>query len=429
MHAESNMLVANQYLGSNGVSTGSFSVRDGQWVEFSPSGRATGLQPGAYFVAQRPTEIHCHGIGRFDFTDIPNLDLDEIESNLRAEGVNCVLTLYLLKSSFDALIRLLEDYEFGRRRGTYTHIAGVAIEGPVLASHGGTPSETVWMPSARQWLRLAGAGALGLRYMVVSPDALWSQSEPQSSLDRAPPDIQWICDALLDGGVLPAPGHFTKQDPQRSAIALRSMLERVAARGLTNLSDHLFNDMPRLFKHAWRTPEERIHRLSDLHEMKLDEWSIEELARQVGPVPATLMQAAAEGIVKPCLNFDGEHVDIAISQRTVDLLGADNLIAMTDRIDSRVLAGRHLSTPEKSTLLYEHHGLVAAGTQPFAVQRARMLSVGIADIDIWRMFAFNSSEVLNFDRTRPARLSPPPVYVSSSGAVTSISSARQVEMA
>ncbi|MBI1775033.1 MAG: hypothetical protein HYR63_06775 [Proteobacteria bacterium] len=429
MNVQPALFSSNQYLGHNGVTIGSFSICDGRWVDFAPSGRAKSLQPGPYFVAQRPTEIHCHGVGRFDFTDIPSLDLDEIEANLRSEGVNCVLTLYLLKDNFEALIRLLEDYEFGRKRGTYTHIAGVAVEGPILASHGGTPSETVWMPSVRQWLRLSAAGAQGLRYIVLSPDAVWSQNEPQSSLDRSPPDVQWICDALLDGGVPPAPGHFTKDDPGRSAIALRSLLERVAARGLTNLSDHLFNDMPRLFKHAWRTPTERARRLADLQEMNLDEWSLDQLERQVGPVPATLMRAAAEGIVKPCLNFDGEHVDLAISHRTVQLLGADNLIAMTDRIDSRVLAGRHLTTPEKSTLLYEHHGLVAAGTQRFPIQRANMLSVGINDADIWRMFAFNPADVLDFDRMRPGRLAPPPVYVDANGEIVSVREPRVLEVA
>ncbi|MDP9151247.1 MAG: hypothetical protein M3O36_15075 [Myxococcota bacterium] len=374
-----------------GVFAGHFEVAGSTWLIDSRNRRLPTLQAGQdYFLSRRPLDVHCHGVGPYDFTDIANLRLQHIEQVLRDEALDCVLTLYLPRYAFDDFLALLDEFAAGRRAGLYSHIRGFAIEGPILASRGGTPERGVWVPTTTQWERLAAGGRKGLLYCVISPDATWETDGAGS--DR-PPDVAWIVRTLLDGGVLPAPGHFRKDDPATSARRLQELFDIVGERGRVTITDHLFNDMPLRFKHAWRTPHERKRRGEDLRALNISGWSFANLESDVGPVPAVMMRAARDGVVKVCLNFDGEHVDHAISSRAVELLGPGAVIGMTDRIDSRRLAGRNLATREASTLLYEHHGVVAAGSQSIDTQRTAMVRLGMRDDEIWRMFVFNGAEV------------------------------------
>jgi hypothetical protein len=195
--------------------------------------------------------------------------------------------------------------------------------------------------------------------------------------------VTWIAETLLEGGVLPAPGHFVKNDPEQSAIMLQSILNVVKTwgHGFT-MTDHLFNDMPRNFKHAWRTPAEKENRENDLIKLNLDSWSLDNLEEKVGVVPAIMIKNARKGIVKLCMNFDGEHVDLAIIKKAVELAGAENVMMMTDSIESRRLAGRDLTMRDNSTLLYQDKGIVAAGSQSTLAQIQNMISIGLTNKEI-----------------------------------------------
>jgi hypothetical protein len=213
------------------------------------------------------------------------------------------------------------------------------------------------------------------------------------------PSVEWICELLLDHGIRPALGHFWKENPEASAGYVNKLLdiaERVgtlpAAQSV--ITDHLFNDMPRKFKHCWRTPAERAHREADLEDLDLPSLTMENLADRLGIVPATIMQAAKDRRLTICLNFDGEHVDLAISRTVVKLLGADCIIAMTDRIDSKMLGGQRLLMPERSTLLYQSQEIVAAGSQALNRQIENMRAIGLSEEDIWQMTCFVPSRVL-----------------------------------
>ena len=92
--------------------------------------------------------------------------------------------------------------------------------------------------------------------------------------------------------------------------------------------------MPNNFKHTWRTPQERVHRLEGLKDARLDKWNIDNINTLVGEVPGTLMRAAKEGLLTICMNFDSEHVDLEVARRVVELVGSEGIIAMTDRIDT-----------------------------------------------------------------------------------------------
>lgn len=385
-----------------------------RWRCFERRDALPALTGGTYGVPLWPIDFHCHGVGRFDFTEVPELALDEIEQDLSEEGVHCVLTLYLPEVNFQHFLDLMHTFDAGRRRGAYRNILGLALEGPLLASHGGTPRVGVWSPSRDQWCQLAACGELGLQYIVLSPDVSLGTSATELPLpDRPPSNVEWVVDLLLDVGIRPALGHFSRLDPAASAVAARRVLARGARRARAIpacVSDHLFNDMPLLFTHAWRTPEVRARREAELREMRIDEWSMDNLEQRLGPVPAALIRGACEGALVLCMNFDGEHVDLAICKRVLDLLGMGHLIAMTDRIQSVRLAGRRLRQLHGGTLLYQAEGIVAAGAQSLDRQMANMRSIGIDEAQIWELVGFRPASVLGIkpevdEQGRPMRMS------------------------
>jgi N-acetylglucosamine-6-phosphate deacetylase len=387
----------------NSICEGNFVYNNQNWEIFEEINLLQCDQPlrkQEYIVPFRPLDIHCHGVSSFDFTEIKTLNLDDIERSLQKTNTNCVLTLYLPKPYFNDFIVLMNAFAEGKKQGKYDHIIGMALEGPLLSSHGGTPAQSVWYPSREEWEILANCGKKGLLYVILSPDIYLKNILKME-------DMLWIVSTLLEGGVYPAPGHFLKVNPEESARGVTKMLELIEKKGnKPTISDHLFNDMPRNFKHSWRTPDERYYRSEHLKEINLLSWNKNNLEEKAGPVPAALMRGALDGLIKLCLNFDGEHVDLEISKRTVEILGVNNLIAMTDRIESRRLGGQQLRQYNHSKLLYQEQNIVAAGSQPISEQMNNMRRVGLSEVDIWTMFAFVPYETFKIkpavdDKNRP----------------------------
>lgn len=346
-------------------------------------------------LSKEAVDFHCHGVGRFDFTEIPQLDLEEIEDILSKRNHRTILTLYLPKPSFGKFLRLTESFQAGKEAGKFKHIMGFGLEGPILASHGGTPEEGLWTPTKREWKQIADCGKRGLVYVVLSPDAHLNGNDNQSDLDSEPYHVTWIAETLLEGGVLPAPGHFTKDNPKESAKLLQNMFDVVEAWGKSpSITDHLINDMPHNFKHAWRTPLEKSRRDEDIKLLDLDSWNLDNLEEKMGIVPAVMIRNARKGLVKICQNFDGEHVDLAIVKKTVELIGAENMLMMTDSIESRRLAGRNLTMQPGTELLYQAKGVVAAGSRNIEHQIKNMFSIGLTLKEIQLITDLNPKKVL-----------------------------------
>ncbi len=262
-----NMRSANYLLmGPNELFKGEFVFQEGKWTEFNKRmllQKDPNLTEKTYIVPFHPIDFHCHGIDRYDFTEIKDLDLDDIERKLRERNINCVITLFLFQAYFDEFLILMETFSNGRRKGQYPHILGIALEGPLLSSAGGTPSKTSWYPTRQQWEALAECGEKGLIYIVLSPDIhLKGQIKHE--------EVLWIAETLIDGNVIPALGHFLRIDPDESGRAVTKLLECVAKKGKGPIiSDHLYNDMPKNFTHAWRSPAARVHRQRELVQMDL----------------------------------------------------------------------------------------------------------------------------------------------------------------
>ena len=356
---------------------------------FDPELRATG---------QLPVEVHCHGFGPVDFSDLSALDLDRLEAACVAEGVCVIPTLYLHHDSLDAFEAMLDSYAARRADGELRHIVGIALEGPLLASHGGTPRATVWLPTWREWERLAACGRKGLVYTVMSPDAFARGSGLAGEIDGGSPRFEDFVPLLAGSGVRPALGHFARSDPGRSAAFVERIIDLAwqsgwDGPGLPVVTDHLFNDMPLAIRHAFRTSRARADRDETIASYHLEEWTLEGADEILGPVPAAIIRNAAAGRIAACINFDGEHVDRDIAKRAIELMGTGNTMIMTDRCDSARLGRQQLHHESENTLWYQQDGVVAAGSQPLSRQVGNARESGFSDDQIWQLVAGTAHRV------------------------------------
>lgn len=332
---------------------------------------------------------HCHGIGLIDFSEVGSYDLDTVEMLLRAEASACVATLFLRRELVDAFTLMLERFDAGYQEGRYRYLLGFALEGPLLAGQGGTPPPGSWRPRKAEWERLAKLGPSGLRYVVLSPDAETRPEEP-------PP--HWVAALLIDSGISPALGHFDFRDPARTSAAIDAVVKEGRAAGPHAppiLTDHLFNDMPRLIRHAWRTHLEKSRREEEIGAVQIEQWTIENLDAKIGQVPATLIRHGAAANIRNFINFDGEHLDILIARRALELIGEDGVLAMTDRLDSTVLCGEQLRRIPDNSLLYRDVGVVSAGSSTIARQAEHLRNVGVSEEAIRKVTLNNALDIFS----------------------------------
>jgi N-acetylglucosamine-6-phosphate deacetylase len=155
--------------------------------------------------------------------------------------------------------------------------------------------------------------------------------------------------------------------------------------------------MPRNFVHAWRG-EARSRRDRELEEFLQVAWRPENLSEILGPVPSALLEAARDGRLLPCLNFDGFHVDLAVCQRTIEYIGADSIIAITDHIETVSMAGEALHSAQDSPLWYREDGVVAAGSKGMEWQVENMRRIALTEPEIHSMTTENPHRVIELGK-------------------------------
>jgi N-acetylglucosamine-6-phosphate deacetylase len=333
----------------------------------------------------RTVLFHSHGIGSFDFSSLAAADLPQLNELARDRGVYLCPTLFLTEDNFGDTDALLRHFSENRLSKNLDHILGWAIEGPLLGPNGGTPTGSAWRPSAAHWKNLVEWIPLSLRYVVMAPD--------QFSLDEEVDTGLKFCDLITmiyDAGGRLALGHFAGKSEQASKKRLDEVLAHIErgyeASPYLILTDHLFNDMPRSFKHAFRTEEQRATREEEVAKHSKQSWEANELENLLGLVPAALLTAAREERLTPSLNFDGGHVDLSICRTVVDYLGAKRIIAITDHTESSSLAGEQLNLDSDARLLYREDGVLAASAASQEEQRRNMIKIGMSEQEIEFVF-------------------------------------------
>jgi phosphoheptose isomerase len=264
---------------------------------------------GGVTVPIAPVLFHSHGIGALDFSSMGPEDLEEIDRLAAARDVFVVPTIVLRREYVAELRRVMLEFSAGRAQGRYERILGFGVEGPLLGLSSSMPMNGCWLPTAAEWRELAALGRLGLVYVVMAPDAVELHDEIDPGLR-----FRDVIDAFYRQGTRLALGHFQHGDPELSARRTQAVIDYIQVchgpSPTAIITDHLYNDMPR-----------------ELSSFLTHEWTDADLSSLLGPVPATLLRAAARGQLTPMLNFDGDHVDLEICRRTVEYLGSERLIA------------------------------------------------------------------------------------------------------
>lgn len=337
---------------------------------------------------------HFHGLGGIDFSAMQPEELAEVDQMAADADLEIVPTIYLRRDRLSWLEDLLSAHAEAADRAGSSAIAGFAVEGPLLGPLGGIPRSSRWQPSAVEWERLGRLGWSGLRYVVMAPDALGLDDEIGDGLT-----FSGLLEMFYDNSVRVALGHFHRGSPEQSATRMMDVLcflhDRYVSSQYLVLTDHLYNDMPRNFTHAWRTAEAWGRRDAELQPVMQD-WRGADLFELLGPVPATMLQAARDDLLIPAINFDGQHVDLAVTRKTWEWLGSARLIAMTDHTDVLSMAAEPLVQDDFSGLLLRRDGAVAAGSTGAHVQREKMRAVGLDDDDIAAVFCENPRRAVAF---------------------------------
>ncbi|MFF7725844.1 hypothetical protein [Streptomyces sp. NPDC008001] len=343
---------------------------------------------------------HFHGLDDLDFSSLSPDELPRLQKAAQARDYGILPTVYLRRENLPRLVEVLREYDRLAQAGAVPNIAGFAIEGPLLGPQGGIPRAGRWYPSAEEWAAIASLGPLGLRYIVMAPDALDLTETVDGSLTFAD-----LLVSFYEQGLRIAVGHYHRDAPERSAGRLRNVLEFLHGRYKSSpylvLTDHLYNDTPRSFTHAWRTPEARTRRDAELRHVLDPDWHETDLRSLLGPVSAEMLRAAQDSLLFPCINFDGYHVDLEIARRTVEYLGTDKLIALTDHTEVATMAQEPLERNADNPLWLRDDGAVAAGSSGFEKQRENILSLGFDEAAVRRMFLTNPVAAVDY-RIQPA---------------------------
>jgi hypothetical protein len=320
-----------------------------------------------------PVLIHTHGIRDIDYSAMGVGDLPRIEQFAREDGLLVVPGVFLARDYIPGFRDVVRH--FAENREAYPHVLGFSVEGPLLGRLGGVPPRGIWSPTAQEWDQIAELGQHGLKYIVIGPDG--------GDLDDfLEPGVTFrdVIDRFYGAGVRLALGHFRHDQPRVSAERTQAVIDYVQLRygpgADVILTDHLFNDMPRNFRHVWRTEKERRTRERELGEFLRTPWTEENLDTVLGEVPACIIKAAMADQVMPFLNFDGDHVDLTICARTLAHMGPQRLIGITDDTELPLLAGEDLSHREGNGLWYRSDGIVAAGTGHIRRQYRNLEAIG-----------------------------------------------------
>ncbi|MCO4275244.1 N-acetylglucosamine-6-phosphate deacetylase [Pseudarthrobacter sp. HLT3-5] len=242
------------------------------------------LPPGS-MILPGLVDLHCHGAVGGDFPSGDSEAARTAVDFLHRSGSTTLLASTVTASRED-LLRGLETLRLLADEGL---IAGIHSEGPFLsrARCGAQDPRYLREPDLPLLGELLAAAGGHLRTMTYAPEL---------------PGADAVVRLLAEHGVTPSLGH-TDADARTTAASLTEAAELLAASGLGTVSrptvTHLFNGM------------------APLHH------------RSPGPVAACLRLAGA-GTIAVELIADGAHLDPETVRMVFELVGAENVVLVTD---------------------------------------------------------------------------------------------------
>jgi N-acetylglucosamine-6-phosphate deacetylase len=242
--------------------------------------------PDGSFILPGLIDLHCHGAAGGDFPGGDEQACREAVGFLHRHGTTTLLAS-LVTASPEDLLRAIRSLRVLAGEGL---IAGIHSEGPFLSKVrcGAQNPHLLRAPDRALVGELLAAAGGWLKSMTYAPEL---------------PGAGDLVGMLADHGVTPSLGH-TDADPDTASASLEYAAERLAAAqgswpGSRPTVTHLFNGMP------------------PLHH------------RDPGPVSACL-RLARVGTAAVELIADGVHLSPGTVRMVFDLVGAENIVLVTD---------------------------------------------------------------------------------------------------
>ncbi|MDO5700677.1 MAG: amidohydrolase family protein [Bowdeniella nasicola] len=288
-------------------------------------------------------DVHCHGGGGASFPDATSLeDVRTAVAEHRRHGTTS-LVASTVTADGDTL---LERTALLRRACESGDLVGIHWEGPFISCErcGAQDPNLIVAPDADLTRRLCE---------VAGPYAFAMTLAPEKE------GVTGVVDVLIEAGALPSFGH-TDAGPEETETAVAAAATQLSAAGGAPSArasvTHLFNGM-RALHH-----------------------------RDPGPIPA-LLAAAQRGELVVELIADGAHVAPSLVRHTLELLGRDAVVFVTDAMAATGMAdgtyrlGSMDVTVRDGTARLTNGDSIAGGTSHLLDQIRTMVGAGVALLD------------------------------------------------
>lgn len=325
-----------------------------------PEAEEIHLPPGSSILPGL-IDLHCHGAAGGDF---PTGDSEACRTavDFLHRGGTTTLLASLVTASRDDLLKSLAILPPLAAEGL---IAGIHAEGPFL-SHARCGAQNP------RWLRAPDAALLG--------ELLRAAGGALKTMTYAPelPGARELVTTLTAHGVIPSLGH-TDADAHTAAASLTEAAELMAAAGAAGTAarptvTHLFNGMP------------------PLHH------------RKPGPVAACLRLARA-GTVAVELIGDGVHLDPETVRMVFELVGAENVVLVTDSMAATGLPDGDYELGPSAVVVHDgvatlqSNGALAGGTATLLDVVRKTIDAGVSPADAVQSATAVPAKLLGLDAT------------------------------
>ncbi|WP_423181732.1 N-acetylglucosamine-6-phosphate deacetylase [Arthrobacter sp. NyZ413] len=299
--------------------------------------------PSERYLVPGFVDVHCHGGNGGDFPGAEEASARKAIDFLHRSGTTTFLASMVTAPRED----LLRGIELFVRLADEGLVAGIHLEGPFLshARCGAQNPEFLLEPDLGLLNELVEAAAGKLATMTYAPEL---------------PGAAELVDLMTFHGVTPSLGH-TDCDDATAATSLAAAREGLESAGFDGVSSlptvtHLFNGMPPMHHRA------------------------------PGPVAACL-RTAQEGKAVLELIADGTHLDPRMVATVFQLVGASNIVLVTDSMAAAGLSdGNYMLGPSPVTVTngvatLDSTGSIAGGTATMldVVRHTVRAGVGLAD--------------------------------------------------